>query len=370
MLEQGGIRTAREYADRLDYHGYPDHAHLLRGQTFLRADQINPAVEEINQIPEEATALRLQAAETFGLRFLALGKKAEAEQLFQYVLSRNPDHLNARRGLAAIYFDQGAALKALRHAQEWSRLAPNDGNPHRFMGVIYMDMGDNNNFAVASFKEALALQLTPPQREEVKRELAEVLIRETDYAKAWELLSDLDAQSQRLETVQELKGECLMKLNRTAELKSMLGPALVEFPHSTRLLWLQARLHLDDSKPQEAARLLEQALKVDRHCTRCRQLLAQSYVALGRAADAAEQMRQLEATQKLVAQLGEMTHQAMESPWDSKLRLRLAAVCVELDRFAEATNWRQAAALCPSQPPEAETKASSPGAAESPAPSK
>ena len=347
LLEAGDLAGARECAERLATSGYPNHAHLLRGEALLRADKVNPAIEEINQIPEEDTSLRLKAAETFGMRFLVLQRRAEAAQMFKYVLSKNPDHLNAHRGLAAIYFDQGAASQALRHGQEWSRLSPRDGNPHRFMGVVYMDMGDNNNFAIASFKEALARELSEAHREEVKRELAEVLIRETDYAAAWEILQELGPRSQALEKTKELKGEALMKLNRPDELKAFLAEALAQFPNNTRLLWLQAHLYLDSAKPQEAADLLERALRLDRHCTRCRQLLAQAYVALGRQSDATQQIRQMEATQKLVEQLGEMTHQATEAPWDQNLRLRIASVCDQLDKFGEAANWRQAAALCP-----------------------
>jgi tetratricopeptide (TPR) repeat protein len=349
LLASGDNAAAHEYAERLQNEGYRDHAHLLRGQALLKAGKLNPAIQEINEIPEEETALRLKAAETFGLNFLALQMRAEAEQLFNYILSKNPDHLNAHRGLAALYFDQGAVSKALHHAGHWSRLSPQAGGPHRFMGVIYMDMGDmgeNNEVACSCFKEALAKELSPAQREEVKRELAEVLMRKTNYADAWNLLRELDPHSQGLEKTQELKVECLTKLNRAAELSDQLRQALAQFPNNASLLYIQARLSLDSGQLEEAAKLLERAVRADRHSSRCRLLLAQTYTALGRPNDAAEQIRQSEAAQKLEHQLSELTRQAMDAAWDQEIRLRLAALCDQLGRYDEAANWRRAAAVC------------------------
>jgi tetratricopeptide (TPR) repeat protein len=348
LLASGDNAAAHQYAERLQNEGYHDHAHLLRGQALLKAGKLNPAIREINEIPEEETALRLKAAETFGLNFLARQMRAEAEQMFNYLLSKSPHHLNAHRGLAAIYFDQGAVSKALNHAGHWSRLSPQDGGSHRLMGVIYMDMGDmgeNNEVACSCFKEALAKELSAAQREEVKRELAEVLMRKTNYSAAMKLLEELNSHSQGLEKTQELKVECLMKLNRAAELSDQLRQALTQFPNNARLLYIQARLCLDNGQLEESAKLLERALRADHHSSRCRLLLAQTYTALGRPNDAAEQIRQSEATQKLEHQLSKLTRQAMDAAWDQELRLRLAALCDQLGRYDEAANWRRAAAV-------------------------
>jgi predicted Zn-dependent protease len=344
-LTRGDGDKAAAYADRLDALGHSDHAHLLRGEILLARGELNPAIVEMNRIQEDDALLRMRAAGRFGLEFLKLGARPQAEQLLQYVLSKNPDHLDAQRGLAALYFDQGATMKALHHAREWTRLTPREGAGHRFMGMLYMNMLDDQ-LAVAEFEQALALGLPAEVRAQALLSLADVLARDNDCARSLDVLNDLDPETQREEKACELRGQCLLSEARWTELRQLLDEVLTRFPHNTRLLWLQARCLLNAEKPGEAAAALEAALRNDRHDTRCRYLLAQTYAALGRQTEQAEQLRLLKQTQDLIVELGALENRARESPWEANVRLRLGAQCDKLDRFDEAASWRQAAGAC------------------------
>jgi tetratricopeptide (TPR) repeat protein len=349
-LARGDTAIAERYVSRLQG-SHPAHAHLLRAELLIARQEPKPALAEIAAIGEEETDLRVRAAAALGVQLVGMGVRAQAEQLLRYVLMKDPDHRDAHRGLAALYYDQGAYTAALEQVDEWLRLSPNDGAAHRFAGIVYRDMQETadkgwNKLALEHFRQALTFDLEPSIREETKIELAGTLIRETDYPQALAVLESLEETTQKQEKAAELKGECLFNLNRVPELSSLLASAAAQYPHNAALLWLQARQAMDAGHTSEAASLLESALAHDRHDERCRNLLSQVYRALGRPRDAAEQRRLLEQTQKYIADLGRLAEQAMESPWDAALRFRLAETCEKLDRYDEAVTWRRSAAAC------------------------
>jgi tetratricopeptide (TPR) repeat protein len=346
-LRRGELDKAERLVHLLEDGGYLDHAHFLRGALFLHQRRLAEAVSELNQIREENEAVRLEAAVHFGLGFLSLGRPREAEHLLRYVVSRQPDHLDAHRGLAALYFDQGAKGPAVYHTREWVRLAPNDGYAHRFLGVIYSDFGDSNGWAIDRFREALRCGLRDDIAEEVQEELAELLVKQTDYAEALNVLDSLSPERAETQKALELRGECLWNLSRVPELRALLDRALPEHPRSAGLLRLQGQLLLDADNPKAATVALERAVQVDRHDHVGRHLLAQAYESLGRRSEAANQRRLALETQKLLEEVSDLSTKAIDKPWDAALRLRLAEVCEKVDRFPEAAMWRKAAAACP-----------------------
>src|SRR5947209_20095177 len=101
-LRAGDEDEAQRAADRLEDLGYADHAHLLRGEAYLRRRQIGPAIRELNAIQDDQ--FRFDAAVVYGLGFLSLKDLYRAEHLLRFVLEKDPDHLDAHRGLATLYF--------------------------------------------------------------------------------------------------------------------------------------------------------------------------------------------------------------------------------------------------------------------------
>jgi predicted Zn-dependent protease len=349
-LRRGDAEGAERWARTLEAGGYADHVHLLRSEIFLRHHRLGQAVHELNQISEANEEIRLQAGIILGLGFLSLNRLREAEHLLLYVVTRQPDHLNAHRGLAALYFDLGAKGLAVYHTREWVRLAPQDGYAHRFLGSIYSDFGDSNAWAIREFQEALRHPMSAPIVEKVKQELAELLVRQTDYTQALQVLGDLDPSASDGPKAVELRAECLWGLGQTAELRALLDRELVNFPSSVPLVRLHAQLLLGADRPKEAAASLEQALRINRQEHSLRYLLAQVYERVGRPADAAEQRRISQTIQNLLSEMSDLSTKAMEKPWDAPLRGRLAEICEILDKPDEAAMWRKAAAACPQNP--------------------
>ena len=140
------------------------------------------------------------------------------------------------------------------------------------------------------------------------------------------------------------RAECLWGLDQAAEAKLLLDKVLKEQPHSAELLRLRAKLHLNENEPQQAAALLEQAVRLDRHDYQSRYQLAQAYQMLGRPMEATEQQQLCKETQDYLAELTNLSTAIAERPWDAAARSRLAEVCEKLDKTDLAAMWRRAAA--------------------------
>src|SRR5207247_11209982 len=101
----GDIVQAEQYADLLEAGGAADHAHLLKGEIALARDGFTQALAHFNRIRDQG-ALRLQAAFLSGKCLLSLRNLRESERALLFVLDQQPDHVEAHRLLAIIYYDQ------------------------------------------------------------------------------------------------------------------------------------------------------------------------------------------------------------------------------------------------------------------------
>jgi tetratricopeptide (TPR) repeat protein len=341
-LRRGRLDIADRLAQRLEADGYADHARLLRGEAFLREHQFERATGEFNQIQDQGDLL-IEASVIYGLGFLSVKRPFEAERLLRYVVSKQPDHLEAQRGLAAIYFDQGALTLAVRHARECARLEPHKGYPYWFMGVIYKDLG-RYPAARDAFQEALKRDLSREQTDKVHEGLAEVLVHLKEYATAVAVLANCPPAVVEKPKILACRAECLWGLDRSGEATSLLEKALQEHPREPDLLRLRAKLYLNENEPHRAAALLERALQIDRHDPVSRYQLVQAYRMLGRSQEAGEQERLLKQTQEYLAQLTSLNEAIAERPWDVTVRTQLAEICEKLDKRDLAAMWREAAA--------------------------
>src|SRR5262249_4069757 len=147
------------------------------------------------------------AAAVSGRCLLQLGETHQAERAFLFVLAQQPTNPDAHRGLAAVYFDQGALKRAAKHCEEWANLAPGDGRPCRFLALILKDL-DHKSEAVAAYREALRRDLSDNVTQEVRVELAEMLTKTGAYAEALATLDRCDALAAQNPKVMTLRAEC------------------------------------------------------------------------------------------------------------------------------------------------------------------
>jgi tetratricopeptide (TPR) repeat protein len=356
LVREGKYSQARQMAKQLLDEGHTDEGRLLRGHALWaqasssgQPDQLaaedrlryQQALLEFNQIRGEG-AIRLQATALSGQCLLGLKQLAEAERVLRFVAAQQPTHVDAHRGLAAVYYDLGATAQAVTHLEEVARLAPDDGRPHRLLGLIHKDL-DHAELAVDHYREALRRHLGEAMTQEVRVELAEVLVRLSRYGEALEQIEGRKPAPGDVGKAVALRAECFWGLGRAGEARDLLDQALKLNVKAPEVLRLRARLHLEAGEAKEAGRLLAELVAADRHDYGSRSQYALALEAMGQKKEAAEQRAQADRTRKLLEEMTQLTEQAMEKPQDAELRRRLAAVCEQLEKWELAGMWRSAA---------------------------
>jgi tetratricopeptide (TPR) repeat protein len=307
------------------------------------------ALEMCNQVRDRG-AIHLEAAALTGKCLLFLGEPAQAERAFDFVVHEQPDHADAHRSLAAIYYDQGALPRALQHLEEVVRLEPWDGRPHLMMGDIYKRR-DRDSQAIGCFQESLRRTLSRAFADKAREELAECLLKQSSHAEALQVLDECDARRSPSPRHLAWRAECLYAEGRTTEAQTLLDRALADYPTAVELLRLRARLHEDGHELDAAAALLARVVALDRHDYRGRYKLALTYEQLGRIDEAAEQRRLCEQTKNDLAEMERLNEEAVNRPWDAAVRRRLAELCQKLDQPEQARIWLRAAEACGPAPP-------------------
>jgi tetratricopeptide (TPR) repeat protein len=354
-LQSGDSKKAEHLMCLLEAGDHKDHARLLRAQLLfqeakplLDANQVKSVehllkscLTELYKIRDQGD-LRLQALALSGQCLVYLGEYAKAENALIFVTRENPDHADAHRSLAALYYNQGASTAAVAHLQEVARLDALDARPHRFMGSIYKGL-EQYSLAIPCYEAALERQLSENAAHEARIELAECLVKNLSFDRAWPLLeNEPDATADQV----AVRCECLVGMARTAEAEGLLDRSLMKYPNAVKLLQQRAKLHQIAQQFEEAATLLERAIKIEPNDYPCRYLLAQIYESLDRPTPAAEQRQMSEQIKGYLQEMNRLNDEAMSNPWNADVRRRIADICVKLGRPDQANLWLQAAAAC------------------------
>jgi tetratricopeptide (TPR) repeat protein len=335
-------------ASVLEADGYPAHAHLLRGEAFLKRKDLTHAAAEFRQIPSDQEDLYLAAAPLYGEAVLPLNR-FEAEAAFLYVLKKRPDDLAAHRGLAEIYRRQQALLSARGHILELIRLDPTDGRSYHYLAQIDMayeryDEGRDH------LEEALRWGLAPREAERARGELAQCLFERRQYDRVLEVLNDCQPATLQLPEIQRLRAAALWEKGRGSEACRLLDEALKLHPRSVSLLRLRAKIHLADNEPRLAAELLRRALEMDPHDRESHHALGQAYQRLGDRDQADRERKAAQAIADRLTAIDQLGKQALRNPWDVAVRRQLARLLREQGQEDQARDWEKSAAACPPAP--------------------
>jgi tetratricopeptide (TPR) repeat protein len=339
-IEVSDWDKADEYADRLIASGHRDHGRLLRGESLHKQNRPESAFNILNRIRDQGE-LRLQAARVSGKCLLELNNPREAERVYRFVLERQPDDVDAVRGLAVIAYDQGNWLEAESQLQKLAELAPRDGRSLWTLGIMYRDMHRFQD-AEAQLRAALDRDLPGDLPRLVRAELAMALAGQKRYAEALDELgrARMDATTPSLA---RMKVDCLRSLGRYSEALAFAETFLAQRPADAGLLAEKGTVLVDDRRYDDALPFLERAVAGDPYDPRSRDALRRAYQALGRSADAAEQQRKMLEAEGMLKQLNELTLEAMAKPWAPRVRRKLSDVCLKLNKKELALMWAAAA---------------------------
>lgn len=331
---------ANKFVTLLEQAGDREPALLLRGEILYRQNDPGLALSTLNQITSEGNDIRTRAVYLSGRCWLSLRNLRDAERAFQYVIESRPDHVDARRGLASVYYDLGDYLKAIPLLQEVAEMDRNDGRALRLVGLMYKDMQKLAE-ATPAYEESLRRDPNPSDAADVRLELAECLLTQ---ARPNDVLRILE--SEQSPAAIALRAEAMIALGQGQQATVVLDEALKTNPTHNGLRRLRAEQYKVEGEPATAARLLEAAVADNPHDFRSRKLLAECDAALGKSREAADQLQKVKASQDLLQEIHENSKQAMLNTWDPKVRFRLAELFEKLGRPELAQMWQNAAQAC------------------------
>jgi Flp pilus assembly protein TadD len=327
---------AEAYAELLKSSGDLDRYRLLMGEIALRRKSPATALEYLAAIPPESP-VGMEAAIRVAQATVALRRPFEAMSALYFVLQKNPQHVEAHRWLATIYYDQGDYLRTIPHLEKVAELDPSDARPHRLLGLIYRDL-DKLDDAIAAYSESLRRNPHPPDEEEVRVEMAVCLLRVYREAEAIDAVAGWDTPA-----AAAIRAEAMLALGHEQQATELLDRELTKHPDYIGLLRLRGERFLAAGQPEQAVAILERVVREAPHDLRSRTQLARAYHLLGRTADAEAQNREVQEYMELIQKVHDKNIKAMEDPWDAVTRRELADLCEKIHRPELARMWRRAA---------------------------
>jgi len=346
-LARGDWDKVREVAEQLERAGYQQHSRLLRAEWLWNRGEVASALALAEGVQAEGR-LRIEAAVIVGKCLLTLENRQEAFRVFRWVVEQDAEQVDAHRGLAALAYDLGQWHQAEWHLRRVAELDRQDPRPYRLLGLMYKDLSRWEE-AESAYRAAWERGVEGAMRVDVALELAEVLLQRAMYEEAltWTQTVTSETSTQRIKTAQ-LRAEGLYGLGRWQEATAELEAIPRE--QWTAGMWrCRGRLHRDADQLSEAAACLEAAVRLDPNDVESWHVLAQVYESLNKKEAAMQARQRVEDIQKHLQQLTQLTHQAMERPWDSAVRQKLADLNEQLGHPELARIWRKAAAECASR---------------------
>ena len=313
---------------------------LLEGGLRLRSGNPLEALKYLSAVTMTGE-LRTPSLLLLGECYYRVQRHAEAELCFLRVISEEPDQVDARRWLGAIYYDLGTVKVAVRQIEHVIRLAPGDYRPHRLLGIIYHDI-DDYPLAVEQFR--MALSCKPPTDVETELEivLAKSLLASGDYMSALDVIEQ--THSNRYDPVAAtVLAECIFGLGDVEKANAVISDVVSRRPDDRDALLLRARIEQENQSWSKAIATLEKIVGNDSHDHEARYLLATAFAQIGDEDRWRHEMALCEQAKQLKAQATDLYAQADENPTDPDIRDKLAEVCDQLGKRELAAMWRRAA---------------------------
>jgi tetratricopeptide (TPR) repeat protein len=310
----------------------------LHGVVLMRAGEPEQALRILGRLRPEGR-IRIPLLVSAGEAYYRSGRLAEAERIFRQVADERPRLSIAHRWLAMIYHEMGAMQDSGQEFQEVTRLEPDDFFAYRMIGLLQFKDYANYKEAAEAYRMALARKPPPKHMQLIRVELAEALVRLSDFDSALEVLDAAEEDA----AVLGLKAECLWTRGDLAETSRLLERAKALDPDARAVLYLSASIAMEEKKPETALEPLKTLVERDPLDVQASYLLMGAYQRLGDKAAAvaeAERMDEAKASRK---KYWDMYTEVMKRPGDAEIRDELAEICDQAGKPDLARIWRRAA---------------------------
>ncbi|GEM_PF-481539 len=313
------------------------HASLLEGLLFLRAGRWVEAIERFGFAREHPQTQALAYAHS-GDALYQLGRFAEAIRILTIALQMDPKLADARRYLAAAYYDIGAMNHAIDELERLSQLVPDDYRPYRLIGLIYRDF-DEVGKASVYYQKALECSPPPLAAEAIRLELAGCLTRQQRFAEAAAILASCEPSPEAL----ALQADCARAQGEKNQARALLEKTLKMAPCHERALVISGQLALEENDSEEAVRFFQKYVECYPKQWRAHFQLAQAYQRVGKKEEAELEFEQMRKWREIQRQFTDLHEKAMRDLHGADIRFELARLAEELDRPDLARMWLAAA---------------------------
>lgn len=337
--------TVNLEADRLvQTPGYEAKGHLLKGLLLVRAGKPTQALQELEKANSESTNIDAGAAVAQCL--YKLGRFVEAIDVAHATLERDSHRTDARRWLAAAFYDLGAISDAVFELKQISSEAASDPRPARLLGLIAKD-SEQYKDAIEYYRESLKRDPRQFDRETILVELAESQVKLSLFEEA---LTTLE-QCQRSATVLTWQAEAKRGLGQFDEAESLLRDATAldsrYFPARLEL----GKLLLDQQRIDEALKELKSAANLQQMNRIVHLQLSQALRQSGQNEQADAELTRMEQIKAIEREFTDLHDSAAQHPGDLEIRLRLGELAGQLQKPELAKMWLRAAqSIAPADP--------------------
>ena len=316
---------------------FESHSHLLKGISHWQKGEIQQALDELGSAVGHADTT-VRALTCSGRIFMEGGDHANAVRMLSGALEADPKSLEAHRLLVATYYDIGAMEHVLQHIEKVIELAPDDMRPWRMRGLILKDF-ERFDEAVPAYFEALKLSPPTHVEQEIRHELADSLLQLRKYEDAITQLNQLPTSAEQ----QALLADAFLAIGEEDDASAAIAKSLELDPVNRRALQTKASVLMERNEVQEAANLLERAVKTNPLEVDLRSNLMLAYQRLGQTELANQQQLELKRLRDLQDKFHKLHIQSIQDASDVNCRVELARTSVQLNKLDAAVSWYRAA---------------------------
>lgn len=339
-LTEGRLSEVSVRIGRLRQHPeFAEHIRVLRAGVLVRTGNPNGGLEILSkisandQLQERKLLLTCEA-------LYQLKRFADAAVIARQILELPRHGSQAHRWLGAIYYDLGSMNQAEVHLRKLAALEPQDYSPFHLLGQVHNDF-ERFSEAIEDYRQAL--KRNPPIEivAKLRLGLATAQAKSNDFHAALATL-----ESVRLENdieAQALLAECLWSVGRKVDAQRLLEQIQAIDADNTDVLWLEARLALEEGQTAQAISVLLKIVANDPFHDVALMELAASYRRLGNSAEADRYLARRQVARQLFEKMVNLNTRAIQEPLNADVREELADVCENLGKPDLAAAWRDAA---------------------------
>lgn len=311
---------------------------LFNAYISLRDGDFQDAIkraEQAKQHPDVSVEANVLAGEAA----YVMGAPGNAKLYWEEALRQDSNYLPAHRWMGVLYYDLGAMDLSIMHLSIVSKLAPKDARPDRLMGLMNRDY-ERPEVAIPHYVESLKRSPNQPDADQVRFELAECHYKLREYDKSLEVLKLCQESPKH----QLLKARCLLNTGALDESRQLAGSVLsLESKPTVDTLQLNAEIALADGNPKRSEELLQTATQVDPYHHGVRTQLAQVLARLQKMDESQKQTEVAEELQKKWQRFSDLQIDAINQPTNAEIRFEIGSLANQLGKLELARVWYKAA---------------------------